>query len=143
MPSLSHLLMASAALCGAVSGQYYSATYTPSATGLPHTTEDGQAGINDCGTDNSQTSLCQNFYINDITDFCVWAPPNGGEVATFEATEVSYCTKAGRGTRLIPEGTVQGVHFVKTPSYVQITGTGDFTKIGITAGDEGGELDPQ
>lgn len=31
---------------------------------------------------------------------------------------------------------------MKTPSYVQITGTGDFTKVGITPGDMGGELDP-
>lgn len=58
------------------------------------------------------------------------------------AFSVAWCTQAGRGTRVIPPGTVSGAHFVKTPSYVQITGTGDFTKIGITAGDPGGELDP-
>jgi len=81
--------------------------------------------------------------MNDITDFCVWAPAPGGGVANFEAEVVSYCTKAGRGTRVIPEGTILGAHFVKTKSYVQVTGTGDFTKIGITPGDEGGELDPQ
>ena len=35
-----------------------------------------------------------------------------------------------------------GAHFVKTPLYVQLMALGDFTKIGLVAGDEGGELDP-
>jgi hypothetical protein len=81
--------------------------------------------------------------MNDVTDFCVWAPANGGTVSNFEAEVISYCTKAGRGTRVIPPGTILGAHFVYTPHYVQVTGVGDFTRIGITAGDEGGELDPQ
>lgn len=135
-------ILAALAAVGTVQGQY-SATYTPSPSGLPKTTEQGQSGTNDCGTANSQTSMCQNIYINSITDFCLFAPPNGGEVATFEAVEVSYCTKAGRGTRLIPEGTITGAHFVQTRHYVQVTGNGDFTKIGISANDQGGELDPQ
>lgn len=42
----------------------------------------------------------------------------------------------------MPAGTLKGVHFVKTPDYVQITGMGDFTKINVKARDEGGELDP-
>ena len=41
-----------------------------------------------------------------------------------------------------PDGTVTGAHFVKTPLYVQLMALGDFTKIGLVAGDEGGELDP-
>lgn len=141
-PTLAASLLALAA-SSSVSAQYYSATYAPSASGLPKTTEYGQAGTNKCGTASSQTSTCQNFYINDVTDFCVWAPPNGGAVSDFEGSVVSYCTKAGRGTRVLPEGTITGAHFIKTRSYVQVTGTGDFTKIGITAGDAGGELDPQ
>lgn len=31
--------------------------------------------------------------------------------------------------RLIPDGTITSVHFVKTPLYVQISGAGDFTKV--------------
>jgi hypothetical protein len=42
---------------------------------------------------------------------------------------------------VIPDGTLKAVHFVETPDYVQITGTGDFTKINIPKGDSGGELD--
>lgn len=41
----------------------------------------------------------------------------------------------------MPAGTMKGVHFVKTPDYVQVTGVGDFTKINIKKGDDGGELD--
>jgi hypothetical protein len=41
----------------------------------------------------------------------------------------------------MPAGTLTGVHFVKTADYVQITGQGDFTKINVPAGDDGGELD--
>jgi hypothetical protein len=134
-------LALASALAGAAQAQY-TATYFPSPSGLPKTSEQGQSGTNDCGTGSSQTSQCQNFYLNNINDWCVWGPPNGGTVSDNERVEVSWCTQPGRGTRLIPEGTITGAHFVKTPSYVQITGKGDFTKIGITAGDEGGELDP-
>jgi hypothetical protein len=59
-----------------------------------------------------------------------------------EQHEVAWCTKSGRGTRTIPNGALSGVHFVRTPDYVQVTGTGDFTKINIPGGDSGGELDP-
>ena len=42
------------------------------------------------------------------------------------------------GTRLIPDGTLRGVHFVQTPGYVQVTGVGDLTKLNIPRGDAGG-----
>lgn len=92
-------------------------------------------------------------------DFCLWAPrkflkylyiyvfltrvysAQPGDIGDTEQEEVAYCTKSGRGTRLIPEGTLHGVHFVKTPDYVQVTGVGDFTKINVPKGDSGGELD--
>lgn len=43
---------------------------------------------------------------------------------------------------LQPDGTLTAVHFVKTPLYVQVMALGDFTKIGLKQGDQGGELDP-
>lgn len=55
---------------------------------------------------------------------------------------VSWCTKSGRGTRLIPEGAILGASFVYAPHYVQVTGEGDLTKINVAKGDDGGELDP-
>ncbi|OCH86721.1 hypothetical protein OBBRIDRAFT_796943, partial [Obba rivulosa] len=123
--------------------QTYSATYLPS--NAPKQSEQGQSGTNQCGTTASQDSMCQNVYINDVTDFCLFAPPQPGANATIgdtERIEVSWCLQDGHGTRLIPNGTITGAHFVKTPDFVQVTGVGNLTLLNIPAGDEGGELDP-
>jgi len=83
--------------------------------------------------------------VQSIDDFCIFAPPNPGPdsvIGNTERLEVSWCMKDGYGTRLIPDGTFTGVHFVKTPDYVQLTGVGDLTKVNIPTGDGGGELDP-
>jgi len=110
---------------------------------LPDQSEKGQYGTNKCGSGSNATSNCQTAWINDVDDFCLFAPPDPKSViGETERFEVAWCTKSGRGSRVIPDGTLQGVHFVKTPDYVQITGVGDFTKINVKAGDEGGELDP-
>ncbi|KAI4524844.1 carbohydrate-binding module family 13 protein [Schizophyllum commune Loenen D] len=113
-----------------------------SVSDLPQTSEEGQNGINNCSGDSSDSAMCQTAWINSASDFCLWAPPEVGTIGDTEREEVAWCTKSGRGTRLIPDGTLSGVHFVKTPDYVQITGKGDFTKINVPAGDYGGELDP-
>jgi len=113
-----------------------------SANALPQTSENGQSGTNACGTTSSQTSKCQTAWINDVDDFCLWAPPSVGTIGDTERDEVAWCTKSGRGTRTIPNGALKGVHFVKTPDYVQVTGQGDLTKLNIPKKDEGGELDP-
>jgi len=112
------------------------------ANSLPATSESGQTGTNACGSGSSQTSNCQTAWINDVDDFCLWAPPTKGTIGDTEREEVAWCTKSGRGARVIPKNTLKGVHFVKTPDYVQVTGVGDFTKINIPKGDAGGELDP-
>ena len=83
--------------------------------------------------------------VNSVDDFCFFAPPEpgpGSVIGNTERIEVAWCIKDGYGTRLIPDGTIQGAHFVQTPDYVQITGVGDLTKVNIPKGDEGGELDP-
>ncbi|KAF8714248.1 hypothetical protein AX14_012864 [Amanita brunnescens Koide BX004] len=112
------------------------------ASNLPYQSQDGQYGYNACGTGSSQSSRCQTAWINSADDFCLWAPPHpNSTIGVTEQQEVAWCTKSGRGTRLIPDGTLKGVHFVKTPDYVQVTGVGDFTKLNIQKTDEGGELD--
>ncbi|KAF5342015.1 hypothetical protein D9611_001235 [Ephemerocybe angulata] len=108
---------------------------------LPDKSQDGQYGTNKCGTTSDQSKNCQTAFINSASDFCLWAPPWKATIGDSEREAVAWCTKSGRGTRTIPQGTLKGVHFVKTPDYVQITGTGDFTKMNIPAGDSGGELD--
>ncbi|WWC57765.1 uncharacterized protein I303_100300 [Kwoniella dejecticola CBS 10117] len=134
-----------------VSAQY-TATYQVGQ--LPQSSEEGQSGTNQCGTTSSQTSNCQNVFVNSVEDFCLWGPPDThseegdgtSKIGNVEQIVVSYCLKDGYGTRLIPQGTISGAHFVKVESekvsYVQVTGNGDLTKLLIPAGDEGGELDP-
>ncbi|KIM76660.1 carbohydrate-binding module family 13 protein [Piloderma croceum F 1598] len=109
---------------------------------LPSKSETGQFGTNACGTTSSQTSNCQTIWMNDADDFCLWAPPSVGTIGDTERNEVAWCTKSGRGTRVMPKDTLKGVHFVRTKDYVQVTGNGDLTKINVKKGDEGGELDP-
>ncbi|KAF9459036.1 carbohydrate-binding module family 13 protein [Collybia nuda] len=109
---------------------------------LPQTSQNGQFGTNACGTTSSQTANCQTAWINSADDFCLWAPPNpNSAIGDIEREAIAWCTKSGRGSRTIPDGTLKGVHFVKTQNYVQITGVGDFTKVNVRAGDAGGELD--
>lgn len=82
-------------------------------------------------------SVDQLLFSSDVDDFCLWAPPNpGSTIGDTEREEVAWCTKSGRGARTMPAGTLTGVHFVKTPDYVQVTGVGDFTKINIRRGDQ-------
>ncbi|KAG7447880.1 uncharacterized protein BT62DRAFT_1075191 [Guyanagaster necrorhizus] len=121
----------------------YTSNYLPS--NAPATSAEGQAGTNQCGTRNDQKSNCQNAYINGIQDFCLWGPPDLGPNSTVGETErfeVSWCLQQGYGTRTIPDGTITGAHFVKTPDFVQVTGVGLLTKINIPGGDLGAELDP-
>lgn len=80
--------------------------------------------------------------INSIDDWCTFSSPDGLAIADEEQVTVAYCTKARNNARVIPDGTLTAVHFIKTPLYVQVMALGDFTKIGMQAGDEGGELDP-
>jgi len=103
-----------------------------------------QSGYNRCNeTTEGQDSMCQTSFLNALDDFCLWAPPDPNSlIADTEGEEVAWCTKPGRGTRLIPEGALRGVQFTRTPDYVQVVGFIDQTKINIQAGDFGGELDP-
>ena len=78
-----------------------------------------------------------------MIDFCLWAPSNPNSlIADTEGEEVAWCTKPGRGTRVIPPGALTGVQFMKTPDYLQAVGFIDQTKINLQQGDYGGELDP-
>ncbi|KAJ7143340.1 hypothetical protein C8R43DRAFT_1088993 [Mycena crocata] len=90
----------------------------------------------------NQTSMARLLSINSIDDFCLFAPPDPAAIADSETIEVAWCTQPRNNARLIPDGTITGVSFLKTDFYVQIMGTGDFTKLNIPSGDEGGELDP-
>ncbi|RDB30906.1 hypothetical protein Hypma_004912 [Hypsizygus marmoreus] len=120
-------------------------------TGIPYKvdTEDHlirgrQAGYNICNsTTEGQESLCQTSFVNSIDDFCLWAPIKPDSiVGNVEGDMVAWCTKPGHGSRLIPNGALQGIQFMRTPDYVQVIGFVEQTKINIALGDWGGEMDP-
>jgi len=103
-----------------------------------------QQGYNLCNsTTEGPKSLCQTAVINGIDDFCLWGPPTPNQsIGVIEGEAVAWCTKPGYGTRIIPQGALTGVQFIKTPAYVQITGLIKQEQIYIDPSDSGGELDP-
>ncbi|TFK20391.1 macrofage activating glyco protein [Coprinopsis marcescibilis] len=103
-----------------------------------------QSGYNICNsTTENQESLCQTAHFNSIDDFCLWAPPRAGEnIGNIESHMVAWCTKPGHGTRLIPEGAITGLQWIRTPDYVQAVGFFDETMVNIGEEDYGGEIDP-
>ncbi|KAJ7049628.1 hypothetical protein C8F01DRAFT_1181897 [Mycena amicta] len=90
----------------------------------------------------NQSSMARLLSINSIDDFCIFAPPTVSDIGDSETVEVAYCTKPRNDARIIPDGTLTGVSFLRNSFYVQVLGFGDFTKLNVLAGDEGGELDP-
>ena len=103
-----------------------------------------QYGYNLCnGTTEGPESKCQTAFVNSLEDFCLWgAPEPNSVVGDTEGESVAWCTKPGRGTRLIPQGALQGVQFMRTPDYVQVVGFIDQKLINIESADFGGEMDP-
>ncbi|KAF8968454.1 immunoreactive manno protein MP88 [Flammula alnicola] len=94
------------------------------------------------GTAINQTSMARLLSLNSIDDFCLFAPPTLQNISDSETIEVAWCTQQRNNARLIPDGTISGVSFLKTDMYIQLLGFGDLTKLNIPAGDFGGELDP-
>ncbi|KAL4268398.1 macrophage activating glycoprotein [Pleurotus pulmonarius] len=119
-------------------------------SGLPYQADDEdllrgtQFGYNRCNSSTeNQQSLCQTSFLNGLDDFCLWGPSKPNSlIADTEGEEVAWCTKPGRGTRIIPADALKGVQFMRTPDYVQVVGFIDQTAINIARGDSGGELDP-
>ncbi len=55
-----------------------------------------------------------------------------------EASLVSWCTKGGHGTRIIPKGAITGAQWLYAKSYVQVVGYIDQTRVNLLASDYGG-----
>jgi len=103
-----------------------------------------QTGYNICNsTTENQNSMCQTAFINNIADFCVFAPasPNS-TIADTEGEEVVWCTQQGHGGRGIPPGTFTGLQVLNNSNYIQFIGFVNQANINIYPGDFGGELDP-
>jgi len=103
-----------------------------------------QSGYNVCNsTTEGPDSRCQTMFINSIQDFCLWGSPTpNGLIGNVEASVVAYCTDHGHGTRIIPEGTITSLQFMRTSAYIQVTGQFNQTGVGLDPTDYGGELDP-
>jgi len=88
---------------------------TFSVTNLPNKWEAGQVGTNQCGQwkPSNKKSMCQNVFVNSVSDFCLFGPYKTGTIGNQEQEMVSYCTKKGYGTRVMPKGTIKGAHFIK------------------------------
>lgn len=81
--------------------------------------------------------------ITSSTDFCLMLPAEKGQtVGLSEGSAVSYCMGTTTdGARTLPAGTITGAHVVETDDYIQVTGTFDYTKVGMVPGDDGGQYD--
>lgn len=95
------------------------------------------------GTTVNQKSDARLLSVNAIDDFCLFAPmdPNA-VIGDVEHNVVAWCTKPRNDARLIPDGTIKSAQFLRTPTYVQVSGWWDGTRLNIRDGDDGGELDP-
>ncbi|KAE8539534.1 hypothetical protein D1P53_004636 [Cryptococcus gattii VGV] len=93
----------------------------------------------------------RSLYLVSHTDFCLFGPPslppsNTSSISQINRDVVSWCTvprrgQDGKSQRGIPDGTLNGVTYVKANSWVQVSGTGDLTKLNIPAGDQGAQFD--
>lgn len=90
--------------------------------------------------DGSPNAQCTTAYLNSVQDFCLFAPRRRDTIGNAEENVVSYCTKTGFGTRALPADAIHSAQFIKTSEYIQVVGLGDFTKINVQAGDDGGEV---
>ncbi|KZV83511.1 hypothetical protein EXIGLDRAFT_842877, partial [Exidia glandulosa HHB12029] len=101
-----------------------------------------QTGYNICNsTTQNQQSLCQTLIVNSLADFCLWAPPTLNPIGNAEGEVVAWCTQPTHGARLIPAGAITGAQFIKTPSYIEVTGIIKQELLNIPTDDAGGELD--
>ncbi|KAF9812134.1 hypothetical protein IEO21_06367 [Rhodonia placenta] len=147
-------LLAAAALSGAQAQTTTSIVplvdHTYAYSDLPYQVEPtgdirgNQEGYNICNsTTENQQSWCQTLIVNTIDDFCLWSSPTpNNTIGESEAYEVAWCSKKGHGSRIMPEGTLQGVQYLVTSAYIMIVGFIDQTQVNLAPNDYGGELDP-
>jgi len=102
-----------------------------------------QFGYNQCNSSTeNQNSLCQDIFVNGISDFCFFAPPKpNSTISDTEAEEVSWCSKKGHGTRGIPPGTITGIQVLVNSNYIQYVAHIKQENVNVASGDFGGELD--
>ncbi|KAG1146334.1 hypothetical protein G6F37_011393 [Rhizopus arrhizus] len=80
--------------------------------------------------------------LQSSSQFCSFMPPHrGDDVGGTEDDGIPMCTSSGLGGRKFPSGFIKSAHFAKTSNYVQVTGTIDRSKYGLSSSDGGGQYD--
>lgn len=83
----------------------------------------------------------------DANDFCVFLPPSDSTDRIISNTEWNanaFClgnTPLAVGAERLPSGFIKSAHYVKTDTYVQVTGQMDYTKANLVGTDGGGQMD--
>lgn len=83
----------------------------------------------------------------DANNFCVFLPPSDSTDRIISNTEWNanaFCLGSAplaTGAEKLPSGFIKSAHFVKTDTYVQVTGQMDYTKANLVGTDGGGQMD--
>lgn len=83
----------------------------------------------------------------DANDFCVFLPPSDSTNRIISDTEWNanaFClgnTPLAKNAEKLPAGFIKSAHYVKTDTYVQVTGQMDYTKANLVGTDGGGQMD--
>lgn len=75
----------------------------------------------------------RSLYLISHTDFCLFGPPsplpsNTSSISQINRDVVSWCTDRRHGNRVVPEGTLNGVTYVKTNRFALQKAQGGFYK---------------
>ncbi|KAG1443716.1 hypothetical protein G6F56_010571 [Rhizopus delemar] len=80
--------------------------------------------------------------LQSSSQFCSFMPPHrGDDVGGTENDGIPMCTSTSLGDQQFPTGFIKSSHYVKTTNYVQVTGTIDRSKYGLSSSDGGGQYD--
>ncbi|KAG2202936.1 hypothetical protein INT47_008968 [Mucor saturninus] len=83
----------------------------------------------------------------DANDFCVFLPPSDSTNRIISDTEWNanaFClgnTPLATNAEKLPAGFIKSAHYLKTDTYVQVTGQMDYTKANLVGTDGGGQMD--
>ncbi|KAI7876473.1 uncharacterized protein EV154DRAFT_65744 [Mucor mucedo] len=80
--------------------------------------------------------------VNSSQDFCSYLPPGPGKsVSATERDATPFCTNSTTYADAFPPGFIKSAHFLRTPTYVQVTGRINHTVYDILVEDGGGQYD--
>lgn len=80
--------------------------------------------------------------VNSSQDFCSYLPPGLGQSISATENDASpFCTNSNNYANAFPSGFIQSAHFVRTPTFVQVTGRINHTVYDILVEDGGGQYD--